>query len=308
MTDKVPVNLPASVHQRLLTRSKASAENFSLLLTRFALERLLYRLSKSAYADAFVLKGALVFNAWGISGLNRPTRDLDLLGYGDSSPERLMAAFRAICAVEVERDGLVFDADSISVQPVREDDEYAGLRVMLTAMLGKARLPLHVDVGFGDVVVPAASEAAFPVLLDFPAPVLRVYSRESVIAEKLHAMVRLGQLNSRMKDFYDIWLLSRQCEFDGPTLCRAVAAAFSRRDTPLPPQLPLALTPAFGQDAEKVVQWRAFLSRTGLEVEDRRFEDIVAEVRQFLAPVLSSLAQGTLLAQAWVPDKRWRPD
>jgi hypothetical protein len=127
-------------------------------------------------------------------------------------------------------------------------------------------------------VVPAAAEAAFPTLLDFPAPVLRVYSRESVIAEKLHAMVRLGQLNSRMKDFYDIWLLLRQCEFGGPMLCRAVAAVFARRDTPLSPELPLALTPAFGQDAEKVVQWRAFLSRTGLQVEDRRFEDIVAEV------------------------------
>lgn len=305
MTDNQITNLPASVHQRLLNRSKEQGENFNQLLTRFALERLLYRLARSGHAQAFILKGALVFNAWGISGLSRPTRDLDLLGYGDPSAQHLEAVFRAICTGEVEPDGLAFDPESVHVQPIREAQEYGGMRVGLTARLGTARLPLQVDIGFGDIVVPDAAQVAFPTLLDFPAPILRVYSQESVIAEKLHAMVVLGRLNSRMKDFYDLWLISQVCDVDGERLCRAVGATFERRNTQLPVALPVPLTDDFARDRDKVLQWDSFLQRSRLDVGELYFQDVVTDLRSFLVPPLSALAGHLPFRSAWSPHGPW---
>lgn len=265
MTRKQPVDLVASVHQRLLNISLETGDSFNLLLSRYAIERLLYRLSLSPYANQFVLKGALLFLVWQMPD-HRPTRDLDLLGYGDDSTERLMAVFRAICTLEVEPDGLTFLPDSIEVRQIREEQEYGGQRITMTAVLGRARISVRVDVGFGDAIQPAAVEADFPVLLSFPGPCLRVYPREAVISEKLHALVTLDLSNSRMKDFYDLWILSKCFEYDGRTLVSAIRATFERRQTGLSMETPIALTDAFGSNIDKVTQWNAFVRRNRLDV------------------------------------------
>lgn len=226
-------DLAASVRQRLLNQSQKLGEVFDLTLTRYAIERFLYRLTCSAYADQFVLKGAILFAVW-TGQMYRPTRDIDLLGFGDSSAETLIHLFKEICAVEVDPDGLMFDGRSVQVEEIREAQEYPGQRVRLQAHLGQARISLQVDIGFGDVITPAAPEVEYPSLLDFPAPRLRVYPKETVIAEKFQAMVVLGFINSRMKDFYDVWLMSKEFSFAGRLLARAIQATFERRQTDLP--------------------------------------------------------------------------
>lgn len=203
MTSQSPQGLAASVHQRLLNRSRKYDENFNYLLVQYAIERFLYRLSQSPYVDRFILKGALLFWVWQ-TPVHRPTRDLDLLGFGSSAPEALVEIFRRLCLIDVEPDGLVFDPGSIRIQEIRADQEYRGQRVELLTRLGPARIPIQIDIGFGDVVSSVIAQTDFPVLLDFPSPRLRMYPKETVIAEKLHAMVELGMTNSRMKDFFDL--------------------------------------------------------------------------------------------------------
>ena len=216
-----PKNLAVSVHQRLLNLSKQRKDDFNRLLLLFAIERLLYRLSVSEYADKFVLKGALLFMVWTIPDF-RSTRDLDLLGYGEPSSETLTQLFQDICRQSVIDDGLTFDPQSVNVRAIRSEQEYQGQRVELVARLGRAKLPLQIDIGFGDVVLPSPIGTKYPSLLEFPAPHLRIYSRESVIAEKFHAMTTLEWANSRMKDFYDLWTLSRLFEFDGVLFTQAI--------------------------------------------------------------------------------------
>jgi len=201
-------NLPASVRQRLLNLSRERGEDFNFTLTRYANERLLYRLARSPYRDQFVLKGAALFQVWSES-LYRPTRDVDLLGFGDSTATGIGSVFHELCVLEVEPDGLRLLPDSVRAEEIRDQQEYGGLRVHLMADLDGAQIALQVDVGFGDAVTPGIEEADFPTLLDFPAPHLRTYPRETVIAEKFEAMVRLGIVNTRMKDFYDVWQLAR---------------------------------------------------------------------------------------------------
>ncbi|MHC5055766.1 MAG: nucleotidyl transferase AbiEii/AbiGii toxin family protein [Planctomycetota bacterium] len=199
---KKPTNIPASVRQRLLNIARERGEPYQLVLTRYALERLLYRIGRSGRGDEFVMKGALLFSVW-TNAARRSTKDLDLLGSGEPSPERIREAFREICATEVEDDGLVFDASSVRAEEVRENQVYGGIRVDILARLGKIRIPLQVDVGFGDAVVPEAGELEYPGFLDFPRARVRAYPPEAVVAEKFHAMAVLGMVNSRMKDFYE---------------------------------------------------------------------------------------------------------
>lgn len=249
--------LSASILARLLTLAKARGLDYSLLLNRFALERLLCRVSLSPHADRFLLKGALLFALW-YDDPHRPTRDADLLGMGPDDAENLLASFRDIAAMDVG-DGIVFDPASVRADPIRED---GGTRIHLVARIGSARCALQIDVGFGDAVTPKAEMAAFPTLLqDFQAPVLRVYPVYTVIAEKYQAMVALGQANSRMKDFYDLTVIGRRTELNGATLATAIAATFARRKTALPTQRPLALTSRFSEDAAKLRQWQAFLNK-----------------------------------------------
>jgi predicted nucleotidyltransferase component of viral defense system len=304
MTRKQPVDLAASVHRRLLNISLETGDSFNLLLSRFAIERLLYRLSLSPHANQFVLKGALLFLVWQMPD-HRPTRDLDLLGYGDDSAERLRDVFRALCALEVEPDGITFLPDSIEVRQIREEQEYGGQQITVMAMLGRARIPVRVDVGFGDAVLPPAIEAEYPTLLGFPGPRLRVYSRETVISEKLHAMVTLDLTNSRMKDFYDLWILSRRFEYDGRTLVSAIKATFDRRQTELLIDAPIALTNAFSTNADKVTQWNAFLRRNGLDVGELRLDQIVEQLAGFLEPPRLAAASGLPLDAKWPAAGPW---
>jgi hypothetical protein len=273
-----PRNMGASVRARLLNLAKKRNQPFELLLTRYVLERLLYRLSKSKHRDRFVLKGAMLMAAWFDDPL-RPTRDVDLLGFGDAEPDAILAVFREVCSV-AENDGVLFDADALAVERIRDELEYGGLRIKTNATLGGARVRVVIDVGFGDAV--EAAEMELPVLLDLPAPKLRAYPRESVIAEKFHAMVLLGRANSRMKDFHDIWVLSRSHDFAGDALAKAIAATFTRRKTEIPVQRPDALTPAFANDPAKQQLWTAFIE--GIEAKPGSLAEIVDALAAFLMP------------------------
>ncbi len=309
MPEKPVINLPASVRQRLLNLSRKEKRDFQEVLTRFALERLLYRLGKTQFADQFILKGALLFVLW-TKEIHRFTVDMDLLGRGEPSPERLAEVFRAVCHAEVEPDGLVFDADAVTGTFIREDNIYSGARIVMQATLERARVRIQVDIGFGDAVVPEPVEADFPPLLDFPAPRLRAYRKETSIAEKFLALTTLGMDNSRMKDYFDIWLLSRDFTFDGATLAGAVAATFARQRVPLPGTAPVGLTPAFGENATKRVQWEAFVKQRVVTPDALPpFADLVAHMATFLLPPLEAAARGDAgWTAVWSPGGPWQED
>lgn len=294
-----PANLAASVRQRLLNMSATQREDSNLTLTRYALERLLYRIAQSEYAGQFILKGAMLFTLW-TKSRHRPTRDLDLLGFGEASRERLTVVFQELCRVDVEPDGLEFDPDSIRVAEIREGQSYQGQRVKLNARLGNANVPAQVDIGFGDVVTPAAQAIEYPTLLDLPAPRIRAYPPETVVAEKLQALVDLGMQNSRMKDFYDLWRLARQFAFEGQTLAAAVRATFERRATTLPKTVPTGLSEEFATDEQKNKQWRAFLERTQLPERELSLLQVVDDLRSFLMPAVLAAEQGEDFQRSWV--------
>jgi predicted nucleotidyltransferase component of viral defense system len=273
-------NMGASVRARLLSLAKERRQPNDLLLTRYALERFLYRLSTTRHRERFVLKGAMLMTTW-FEDPFRPTRDLDLLGYGDSDPDAMLAVFREICAVQAD-DGVAFDVAGLAVDQIREEHEYAGLRIKTDAAIAGARVRVVIDIGFGDAIEPGATEIDMPVLLDLPAPRLRAYPRETVIAEKFQAMVALGRANSRMKDLYDIWLLSRAFDFTDDSLARAIAATFARRKTTIPAEPPFALTPAFAADLAKQQQWKAFVENIGAELPP--LADIISNLAAFLMP------------------------
>jgi predicted nucleotidyltransferase component of viral defense system len=273
-------NVGASVRARLQNLSRETGQSFELILTRYALERLLYRLSASAFADRFVLKGAMLLLSW-FADPHRATRDLDLLGFGDPSPEAVVAAFKEILATDVE-DGVDFDLDAVRVDQIREEFDYGGLRLRTTASISGARIAVTVDVAFGDALEPGAEVIDYPCMLDLPAPRLRAYARETVIAEKFQAMVALGRANSQMKDFYDIWLLSQSFPFDDDRLARAIAATFERRETEIPTELPDALTRAFAKDERKQRQWNAFLENVALDPGS--LADVTEGVAGFIMP------------------------
>jgi predicted nucleotidyltransferase component of viral defense system len=297
-------NLPASVGDRLRAIAKKQGEQLQNVLNRYGLERWLYRLSQSPHRERFVLKGAMLFTLWSKEP-HRKTRDLDLLGFGAKSLLEWEQVFRQVCLVEVEPDGLEMLADSVRSGIIRVEEEYAGTRIKLMAMLGKARIPLQIDVGFGDAVTPAPQELSFPTMLDFPAPSLRAYRPETVIAEKFHAMVDLGLRNTRMKDFYDVWKLSQQFEFDGGTMVEAIQATFSRRQTPLPSGTPLALSDKFASDSLKISQWKAFLRKSALKDKEMKLADIVSLLERFLLPVLDAAQSGDRFAHRWSSGGSW---
>ena len=275
-------NRAASIRQRLLDRARGRGEDFQLVLDRYAVERLLYRLSISPYRDQFLLKGALLFALW-FDAPHRPTRDADLLGFGPPEPARLAAIIAELCAIECD-DGLAFDASSIAVEPIREEAAYEGLRARLLAFLAGARCHVQWDVGFGDAVTPAPADAHYPVLLDgMPAPSLRVYPRETVFAEKLEAIATLGIANSRMKDYFDLLALLREGAMEGAVLADAIRNTFQRRGTALPDGAPFGLTDAFATDTQKQVQWTAFLRRNRLSAPG--LAAVVAEIRAYVIQV-----------------------
>ena len=296
-------NVAASVRQRLLNLARERREDFGLILTRYALERLLYRLSRSNHREQFVLKGAMLFAIWG-GEPHRPTRDLDLLGHGTRDIRRLEEVFREVAGVEVEDDSLEFLAGGVRRERIREDEEYEGVRLHLEARLTAARIKIQVDIGFGDVITPAAEETEYPVLLDFPTPRLRAYPRETVVAEKFETLVKLGIANSRMKDFYDLWVISRDFPFDGATLSRAIEATFRRRGTALPAETPPALRAEFSEDSGKRTQWMAFSRRLGLQIGETLAE-VTKALEEFLMPPAIAAAQGAPFEKRWTPAGKW---
>ena len=302
-----PKNVAASVRQRLLNIAREAKEEFQFVLTRYALERLLFRLSQSPHGSRFVLKGAMLFRVW-TGAVHRPTKDLDLLGYGENSPEQMASVFQDICRMAVIDDGLTFIPETVTADLIKDGDEYEGVRVHFNASPDNARIPLQVDIGFGDAITPAAVETEFPTLLDFPAPLVMAYPKATVIAEKFQAMVALGIANSRMKDFFDVWTLAHQFEFDGSLLARAIAATFNRRRTDIPRAVPLALTAEFATDRTKATQWRAFLNRSKLAPQNSDFGEVIELLRAFLMPPTEALSGGSQFPAYWPPTGPWQLD
>lgn len=265
---KAPANIAASAKARLLALARAEGQPFDVLLVRFALERLLYRLSISAQRDNFILKGGLLVTLW-LEDSNRVTRDMDFLAFGDASAARLIADFSTIMQIEAD-DGLVFDTKGLAAKPIREEAEYGGMRLSTIALLERTRIPVTIDLGFGDAIAKPADPIAYPTLLDFPDPEIRVYPPATVIAEKFQAMVALGIANSRMKDYYDLWALPRSCTITPDDLDAAIAATFERRDTKIPAEPPPGLSSAFFEDRDKQRQWAAYagsIDLTGVELD-----------------------------------------
>ena len=305
MTSSKVKNVPASVRARLLNLAREQGEDFTSVLTRFTLERLMFRLASSDHAARFVLKGATLFAIWSDQP-HRPTRDLDLLGFGVNDVTELVEVFKQVCVQDVEPDGLVFDPASVQGGLIREDRIYEGVRITMVATLTRARISVQVDVGFGDSVYPEPRSIAVPVLLDFPPPVLHAYAMETVVAEKLQAMVALGIVNNRMKDFYDIWVLARNNAFEGSVLSEAVRRTFERRRSPLPTSPPVALTSEFSNDPAKATQWRAFLDRGRLVAGEPGLDEVVEFLSGFLLPTLSLREKNNMAADArWPPGGPW---
>lgn len=302
--NKPVVNMAASVRQRLLNLARERREDFGLVLTKYGLERVLYRIAQSKHRELFVLKGALLFELW-TEQRYRPTRDADFLARGQNSPERFAEIFREICNAEVEDDGLRFDAGTVTAEGIAEDADYEGVRVKFVGYLENARIPIQIDLGFGDAITPAPVEAELPTLLDFPAAKLLTYPRESVIAEKFEAIISLGVANSRMKDLHDIRSLSREFAFRGYVLSEAIAKTFKTRGTKLPTGQVLVFTSEFFDSEDKKKQWAAFCNKNRSYIAEVLLETVCREIEVFLMPILEALRAKDNLAKLWAPGGPW---
>jgi len=301
---KQPRNLAASVHARLLSRARERGEDFQYVLHRYAAERFLYRLGQCPERERYVLKGAMLFALWGGS-LYRPTRDLDFTGYGSSEPADVIGAFRDICRCAVVDDGVIFDGATLAAEPIRDGADYDGLRLRFQAALGNTRIPMQIDVGFGNAIVPAAGEVDYPTLLDAPAPSIRAYPHEAVVAEKLHALVNFGERNTRVKDVYDLHVLADRFPFDGAVLGRAIAATFERRRTRIDAAIPAALTARFFADGVRAGQWRAYITRNSLPGAPEDLAAVGEHLQAFLRPLWSALANDLVFDLKWPAAGPW---
>jgi hypothetical protein len=298
------LNLAASVAARLLRRAKESGDDYETLLTSYCLERFLHRLGVSDRRDRFVLKGAMLLRLWSDRPY-RATRDLDLLRRGDGSFDAIRDDIRAIATTAVAPDAVRLDGDHLRIMAIRAEDEYAGTRVTLPTRCGTARLRLQIDMGLGDAVWPAPTICIYPTLLDFPAPELLAYPREAVVAEKLEAMVVLGDRNSRIKDFFDVHHFANRFEFDRATLAEAVRRTFARRRTSIPDEAPIALTPEYWANPSRPAQMRAFARRAGIAVPDGFAAECARVLDAFLSPILDDLRVGRSRAGHWRPGGPW---
>lgn len=303
MNRRSVTNIGASIRQKLLNKARESSRPFNEILQYYAIERFLYRLSVSPFVDQFILKGALMFSVWQAPH-SRPTMDIDMLGFTGNDMDAIADITRQVSQQPVEPDGLNLDVRSVTAERIKEDADYQGVRVRMRGELARARVALQVDIGFGDVITPKPAQIDYPTILPLPAPRLRGYNRETVVAEKFQAMVELGQLNSRMKDFYDIWLLLRQFDFDGETLAEAVKKTFANRDTQIP-ERPLAFSKAFGEDHQKQIQWKAFIRKSKLENAPHDFADVTCRIQGFLQPVIDALLNETSFRQQWRAGGQW---
>jgi len=303
---KPVTNFAASVRARLLHDTQRKRGNFQLVLRRYLVERFLYRLGQSKHREHFVLKGAMLFVLWDAS-IDRPTKDLDLAGFWTNDAGSLLTVIREILAIPCPEDGVTFVSDSVTAEPIRHKTEYHGFRLRVIGELAAARISLQIDVGFGDAIEPPAVFETYPVVLDAPAPRIRAYPREAAIAEKLHAMVSLGLENSRVKDFYDVYLLSSRFAFTGDRIAAAITATFTRRKTLKLEPWPVALTAGFYEDATRDEQWRRFLQRTKLAADaPGNFELVGERIRAFLDAPLRATMRGQIYPAAWPPGGPWQ--
>jgi hypothetical protein len=306
MSKRQPSNIAASIRQRLLNVARERAEDFDFVLRQYGIERFLDRLSRSPHRDSLILKGATLFIVWQTNAYRR-SMDADFLSLGSSEVGSVETLIKSISEIVGEDDGLLFDAATVRAEVIREDNVYDGIRVKMFAYLDTARIPIQLDVGFGDAVVPAAKKMRYPTILGQSIPEVLTYRPETVVAEKLEAVVKLGMVNTRMKDFYDLWILSSEFEFDGSLVADAIKATFERRGTDFPTNTPVALTDDFSKDEQKQNQWRVFLERVQAS---RRVEldVVVASLRVFLVPVVQALVDHTAFNSQWLREGPWRPD
>lgn len=305
MTAREVKNLAASVRQRLANIAQVRGEPFQYVAEHYAIERFLYRLSVSPHAGRFLLKGALLFKLW-YDQPHRRTRDADLLGFGAPDVPALAKCFTEICVIRYE-DGIAYDHDSVRASEIREGMVYQGVRVKISAELARAVIPVQFDVGFGDAVTPGPEEILFPGLLDFPRPRLRAYPRYTVVAEKAETMVVFGEQNSRMRDFYDLWVLARTQPFEGPLLADALSATFSRRRTAFPAGIPVGLTDDFARSPITQTRWKAFLGRSQLD-SHTEFPTVLDSLRGFLLKPLGAAAERRVFRASWSPGGPWKSE
>lgn len=297
-------DVPASVRARLATHAKTSGRPFQEILQYFAMERFLYRVSISEHADKFVLKGGLMFAAWKTS-LTRPTKDIDFLAFMANDTETAASVVRDICHVHDESDGIGFDPDSLAATVIKEDADYEGVRVTFRAELKGAKIHMQIDMGFGDVVAPEPQLISYPTILNHTAPKLRGYPAETVIAEKFEAMVKLGQLNSRIRDFYDVWSLSRQFDFDGDVLRNAIVGTFANRQTDVVAD-PVAFQPVFTQNDSKQKQWAGFCRKSKIDSAPGDLDEMMSEIAVFLSPVADAIVRDLPFYKNWKSGGPWQ--
>jgi predicted nucleotidyltransferase component of viral defense system len=292
-----------SIRHRLRNALRERGEDVSLGLQRYASERFLYRLGRSAHRERFVLKGATLFAIWGTT--YRPTRDLDFTAYGDASVDAVLGALRDVCNTPDDVDALQFEAGTVTTEPIRDGSEYPGLRVHIIALLGTSRIPIQLDLGFGNAIVPGPEEVEYRTLLGDAPPRILAYPQESVVAEKLHAMVTLGLQNSRYKDFYDVYTMANAFGFERSTLVAAVRATFERRATPFPDGLPVALRENFYADGLRAEQWRAYVTSRGMIGGSKNFAIVGERILALLRPVWEDAITGAAVRGDWAPEEGW---
>lgn len=298
-------NVAASVRERLKKISDKSSEDYGLLLVRYTIERLLFRLSKSKYKKRFVLKGAMLFVIWNETP-HRITRDLDLLGFGGSSPEELRKVFGDICAQAVPDDGVIFDPTSVKVEPIRAQELYVGVRVNLQARIDNARTPVQIDVGYGDAIAVDPVDVEFPTLLNMPAPKVRAYRMETALAEKYSAVVTLGITNSRMKDYFDFWFLGKHFDFDGQVLASSIYATLKKRGKGIPTEPPIGFTEVFSSDVSRMAVWKSFWRKSVKVDPALTLKEVVSFSASFLVPPANAAAKGETFRRRWKAGGPWK--
>jgi len=303
--DKDKKRKAASVHQKLLNRARETNRPFNELLQYYAMERFLYRVSRSKYVEQFILKGALLLRTSGISEI-RSTRDIDFLGMDDEGIEKMKDVIADCCNVQIAEDGLEFESNDIEADEIRENQVYQGYRFRVKGNLGNAKIHIQIDMGFGDIVTPDPIWVDFPTVLDEENPKILAYTLETAIAEKYQAMINLDLLNSRMKDFFDVWFLSSNLEFEGATIKKAIEQTFERRRTKLPAEKPVVFKELFYADENKVTQWRAFKKKIEHEELPSDFQTVIQKVEKFLWPPTESIIQGENFTKKWKPDEGWK--
>ena len=297
-------NIEASVKGRLQNKAKETSRPYSEVLQYYGMERFLYRFAQSDYAGQFILKGALMFTVWDVPA-RRTTVDIDFLGRIDNKVENIESVVCDVCKIKVPADGLVFEAKTVKGKRIKEDADYEGVRVNFFGFLEKSKIPMQIDVGFGDVITPKPSTIDYPTILNFPAPHLEGYTFESVVAEKFEAMVKLGFLNSRMKDFYDIWLMTRQMNFDGKKLAAAIKATFENRETPLPANAPLFAEEIHDEKSNNEAMWKAFLRKKQIKNAPESLAELARSIEAFLSEPVKAVTTGKESAKAWHAPGPW---